>query len=1102
MADASVKVVVDAATEKAEENLEQTGDKIQQLGSKSRVSARGVASLVSEVRQLVTSGKLASKAINSLGSAARETARQAATLIAALRRIGNAARSSVPGINSLTRNVDELGDQSVQTAGQLGVLRSAMFTLADATDANVIGLSKLSGAMVTLGPFIAGLVAALVPLVGVLGTVSAALAGVALGMGAIVGAGVVAEMQKIKAAMKSMLKETRKIVAAWGQQFVPLIMDAINAFPTLVKRILNAIVGIDKFVKALRDLGQAAMTIIPAVVHEITRLGAMAIPILRDLAGWMMKAIPKAFKASLRVTKMLGSEFIALGKAAVGLVQQLFRVGTVVLKTLLPAITSLIRLVNQLFRLFTSPPKQFESMLNRLVGALKKVRARSGALWKQLTRLATQLTRLGIIIGGVAAEIVARLMPGITRLIGGIASLINWVNDGLASFVRWASKSKTLQTTFRLLVAKVNDLTKAAQSLYTTGIKPLLPSMSRVENAALNALKTFNALMKGTITFRTALSRLRKTVTRAASDFINLVKTTTKVERSINQLKSQVRPFIKMLRQNLGPALQIVVAGAAIFLTGKLGLLGAAFSAITGAIFTLLGPLKRLVLNSKTLGGVLIRVRNFAGLLGKLLRNLLYNSLSRVKTIVFMLGSTLLGGLLPALYAVWSLIKTKLLLVLGRLGGVVVTLLPSIGAIGTALSGLLTPIALVAGAFVALYIAWKENIFGIRKITKRVFGAIIALLHGDTSKMKSVIGDAVKGMKKLWDDIKKLWKTTKRIFNKIKNKIQKALKWINKNVVQPILNSIMQHWNQHGTELIESVRELMKTIKKIIKFALGIIIKGWKAFGDEILGTARFIFDLVGSVINGFIDGILTAFDVFTDILTGDWDEALQKLKDFAKRIFNGILTFIKKWDDKVIDAIAGVINGIIGWFQDLYDRLIGGSIIPDLLGDILGAVMSWDIAGAFKGALKGALGAIKDMKSAFVDAGKALMQGLKNGIESAKDAVGNTIEGVTDTIGHYMPGSDAEKGALSNLSSYGPTIIKMITQGMLSNLNRLEQAAARVAAATTPGFGMVVDSRGGGTRIDVGGIRVTVDGDRDGEQIGRDIGRGLDDELRSRGFN
>lgn len=142
--------------------------------------------------------------------------------------------------------------------------------------------------------------------------------------------------------------------------------------------------------------------------------------------------------------------------------------------------------------------------------------------------------------------------------------------------------------------------------------------------------------------------------------------------------------------------------------------------------------------------------------------------------------------------------------------------------------------------------------------------------------------------------------------------------------------------------------EILKSILPAIGTFLGALIRG-------IVMVAAGILDFIGGVIE-MIAGLWEA------IKTGDWTRFLggwEKLKLGVLEILGGLATVvlglftglfqligglimsaaksIAAWFglEGLVEKVGGVVNAVVGWFEWLYNKLIGGSIIPDLVNGI-----------------------------------------------------------------------------------------------------------------------------------------------------------------------
>ena len=82
---------------------------------------------------------------------------------------------------------------------------------------------------------------------------------------------------------------------------------------------------------------------------------------------------------------------------------------------------------------------------------------------------------------------------------------------------------------------------------------------------------------------------------------------------------------------------------------------------------------------------------------------------------------------------------------------------------------------------------------------------------------------------------------------------------------------------------------------------------------------------LIGGIVSGLINLIVALF-------TGDFSKAL----DSVELIWDGIVNVFKGAYDLTIGAVVELIEGIIDWFVEMWDVLVGHSIVPDMIEAII----------------------------------------------------------------------------------------------------------------------------------------------------------------------
>lgn len=315
---------------------------------------------------------------------------------------------------------------------------------------------------------------------------------------------------------------------------------------------------------------------------------------------------------------------------------------------------------------------------------------------------------------------------------------------------------------------------------------------------------------------------------------------------------------------------------------------------------------------------------------------------------------------------------------------------------------------------------------------------------------------------------------------------------------------------QTAFEKLKPVGEfLAKVIGSVIVIAIGIAIGAI----NGLLGAFRGIVEMM----NGLMTFIRGAWDIISGIFTLNGDKisaGLTELWDGVKGMFKGAF-------DVITGFVRGFITGIVGWFQNLYDTLVGHSIIPDLVNGIVGFFRSMPdkVMGFVTGMIGDITGAFNGLVGKMGDIGKNIISGLINGIKGMAGNAVSTVEnigsnmlgGIKNFFGIHSPSS-----VMADLAEHG------IMAGMLQGVQKggqgvlgamqavstgLTGAAMPVLARTGAGTSGMLGN-GQGTTVNV---YLTVDvqtddaddqgAEQSGTQFGTAIGYGLASALQQRGY-
>ena len=278
-------------------------------------------------------------------------------------------------------------------------------------------------------------------------------------------------------------------------------------------------------------------------------------------------------------------------------------------------------------------------------------------------------------------------------------------------------------------------------------------------------------------------------------------------------------------------------------------------------------------------------------------------------------------------------------------------------------------------------------------------------------------------------------------------------------------------WGAIGTAL----KVVAVIIGALLLFLVSLIVgfaKGWAAAVKSITKTIKEM------TVNfkGMVEGIAKLFAGFMEVVKGIFSGDLPRvfrgvkleiegLVQFAGSMFKQMATVIGGFLDAIVGFVSQFVTGVIKFFQNLYDRLVGGSIVPEMMAaiqkvitDILNAVRDFiqsilnAIAGIFRSVfaslveiVSSALAAVQNAVTAGLNAIRSLFEtgfaNLVSIVSAAWTAILNGIatawQAITDAINwaiQAIPMAVAQ--AIQGLVAIGASIVTTIAQGITDAWN------------------------------------------------------------------
>ena len=323
----------------------------------------------------------------------------------------------------------------------------------------------------------------------------------------------------------------------------------------------------------------------------------------------------------------------------------------------------------------------------------------------------------------------------------------------------------------------------------------------------------------------------------------------------------------------------------------------------------------------------------------------------------------------------------------------------------------------------------------ILDIIRLVFNAILTVvLH--------VLDELEAGARVAWAAIRELISTALGIIETTVTDIWNAIKTFVFGILEDLRSEVDSVW---------------ETIRSLIDTALNSI----QSLVNTILSAIRSFMETTWSAIQSFIDSTLNTIQSTIDTV---WSEiqsfiqtTLSNIRSAVNTVWNAILSFIRSTLNTILSTIRSVWNTILSTIRTALSNIVSAvrtgmsnalSAIRTAMSNILSAIRTGmsNALSAVRTGINNMVSALRSAISRFRSAGSALMGAVVSGLKSkAKDAI-NAVKNTVSRAESYLPGSDADRGPLSDLTDVGPDFIDTIAGGIDSNSSNLENAAAGIA--------------------------------------------------------
>lgn len=223
--------------------------------------------------------------------------------------------------------------------------------------------------------------------------------------------------------------------------------------------------------------------------------------------------------------------------------------------------------------------------------------------------------------------------------------------------------------------------------------------------------------------------------------------------------------------------------------------------------------------------------------------------------------------------------------------------------------------------------------------------------------------------------LKKNWDAVVDAFHKFfdENIVPKfeAMKKALEDVIPPGLKRVLQDIGNAIGDIVKKIGEWFKSVDW-----LDAIGRAFEVLGGIVVGVVGGAIMGAINALTGALEGIVEIFSGVVEFLTNGvaaivklFSGDLQEAKKYAEKMCDGIVKAFKGLYNVTIGVVVNFVKGVIDWFREMWDILVGHSIVPDTIN----AIIAW-----FKKLPEKILAPLKDFVNKVVETFKNMWNNIK----------------------------------------------------------------------------------------------------------------------------
>lgn len=278
--------------------------------------------------------------------------------------------------------------------------------------------------------------------------------------------------------------------------------------------------------------------------------------------------------------------------------------------------------------------------------------------------------------------------------------------------------------------------------------------------------------------------------------------------------------------------------------------------------------------------------------------------------------------------------------------------------------------------------------------------------------------------------------------------------------------------------ITSAIGVIMPIITGIGTLITGTIIPAIAAVGAPVLAIIAVIGLLVAGIVTVIqhwdeikektkevVEDMQEKWTKFKDNVSDNWNKLKDKTAETAKSIGDKWSNFktdtSQKWkqtQDEVTKAAGAILRITVQEFSKLKTDAVdkvnqlkndAANVFSNLQASISNTVSN--IKGSIVDGFQNAISYITSLPSQAVGWGRDIINGVVDGIYNAFHNLVSAVADIAETIADYIGFSEPDKGALSNFHTFMPDMMRLLAQGIESNLPTLENAMDNMTRSMVP---------------------------------------------------